>query len=170
MTLARYGIQKNREERILSHQEHLQCKEKSLCFKFGDLYNLLHKRANKMMRVSFMIDDEEGEALGLQETEELQQAKNSEVEATSIILYWRYFAAPNNEINGEIEGMDVLLLIDSRASHNLASLEFVEKLVIEVYDKVKFWIVLEHGCKIAGQGVCSSLSVDLGVCVMTCTN
>ncbi|XP_075497715.1 uncharacterized protein LOC142534958 [Primulina tabacum] len=55
--------QKNRDGRVVSHQEFLHRREKGLCFKCGEPYHPMHRCTNKSLRVTILAEEEgdEGE-------------------------------------------------------------------------------------------------------------
>lgn len=55
-------------------------------------------------------------------------------------------------------------MVDSGASNNFISRKLVADLGLEVDERVKFGVLLGDGCRLASQGGCRSLQIDIGSC------
>ncbi|KZV37944.1 hypothetical protein F511_17716 [Dorcoceras hygrometricum] len=163
-----------REGRIYSHQKYLARKEKGLCYKCGEPYNPLHRCANKSLRVAFLIEDEE-----VGETEELraQETEGENEDPTPEICEYNTLELPlfsmggishpqTMKFLGSIEGREVVVMIDSGASHNFVSRKLVHELGLQVDENVKFGVCLGDGGRVQRQGLCKGLVVDLRHCVI----
>ncbi|KZV46800.1 peroxidase 64 [Dorcoceras hygrometricum] len=65
---------------------------------------------------------------------------------------------------GRVAGTEVVVMMDSGASHNFVSRELVKHLKLHVDDTVKFGVCLGDGGKVSCQGICRGLIVDLREC------
>ncbi|KZV42476.1 hypothetical protein F511_38731 [Dorcoceras hygrometricum] len=162
-----------REGRILSQQEYLKRKEKGLCFRCGEAYIPLHKCAYKLIQVALledelMGDDDPEEAIGEEDEveEDIKEYGTLELPLFSI----GGVSQPQTlKLKGKIEGTNVVIMIDSRASHNFISRPLVEKLGLDVDESMHFGICLGDGGNVRGKGLCRNLQVDLGACQLRIT-
>lgn len=65
------------------------------------------------------------------------------------------------KVKGAILGKDVVILIDSGASHNFLSKGIVEEMQIPVDATPNFGIMVGNGYKVGGQGICRHVEVQL---------
>ncbi|KZV39307.1 peroxidase 64 [Dorcoceras hygrometricum] len=67
---------------------------------------------------------------------------------------------------GSIEGREVVVMVDSGASHNFVSRKLVTELGLPVDESVKFGVCLGDGGRVPCHGLCKGLIVDLHSCVV----
>ncbi|KZV19421.1 hypothetical protein F511_08762 [Dorcoceras hygrometricum] len=171
-TVGRGNNGRFREGRILSHQEYLNRREKGLCYRCGELYNPLHKCANKSLKVAVLIEDEdEEEATEEMENEVGDNSGNhtpASRECNTLELPLFSIGGINQpqtmKLRGRLRGKDIVVMMDSGASHNFVSRKLVEKLELEVDETVKFGVFLGDGARVTCQGICRQLIVDLSQC------
>ncbi|KZV32717.1 hypothetical protein F511_31772, partial [Dorcoceras hygrometricum] len=73
------------------------------------------------------------------------------------------------KLRGRIQGTEVVIMVDSGASHNFISRPLVEKLGLNVDESVRFRVRLGDGAKVLGRGLCRNMQIDLGACNVTIT-
>ena len=66
------------------------------------------------------------------------------------------------KIEGRLEGLLILLIIDSGASHNYIAKELVISLNLPVTDTTKFVVTLGDGSRKDSQGICEGLKIIMG--------
>ncbi|KZV50196.1 hypothetical protein F511_26056 [Dorcoceras hygrometricum] len=66
-------------------------------------------------------------------------------------------------------GQEVVIMVDSGASHNFVSRPLVEKLGLMIDETVRFGVCLGDGGKVRCQGVCRNLNVELGMYTVAIT-
>lgn len=75
------------------------------------------------------------------------------------------FSPPQTmKLLGKIASAEVVVMIESGARHNFVSRALVDKVGMKVDELVKFGVFLGDRCKVACQGVCSHLGINLGTC------
>ncbi|KZV56971.1 peroxidase 64 [Dorcoceras hygrometricum] len=67
---------------------------------------------------------------------------------------------------GCIEGREVVVMVDSEASHNFVSRKLVTELGLPVDETVQFGVCLGDGGRVPCQGLCKNLLVDLRQCMV----
>ncbi|KZV13849.1 hypothetical protein F511_44950 [Dorcoceras hygrometricum] len=67
------------------------------------------------------------------------------------------------KLRGRIMRQEVVIMVDSGASHNFVSRPLVEKLGLTIDETVRFGVCLGDGGKVRCQGVCRNLNVELGM-------
>ena len=70
------------------------------------------------------------------------------------------------KVKGRLEGLPVLLLIDSGASHNYIAKELVISLHLPVIDTKKLMVTLRDGSRKDSRGICEGLRVNIGTNVL----
>ncbi|KZV29480.1 hypothetical protein F511_03765 [Dorcoceras hygrometricum] len=172
-----------REGRILSQREYLKRKEKGLCFRCCEAFSPLHKCAYKLIQVALLEnelerDDDQGEAIG-EEDEVEEDIKEYGTLELALFSIGGVSQPQTLKLRGRIEGAEVVIMIDSGASHNFISRPFpshnfisrplVEKLGVEVDESVRFGVCLGDGGKVRCKGLCRNLQIDLGACQLVIT-
>ncbi|XP_075515463.1 uncharacterized protein LOC142550108 [Primulina tabacum] len=169
---------KNCDGRIVSHQEFLHRREKGLCFKCGEPYHPLHRCVNRSLRVTILAE-EDGEEVeeGQGTTEEGIDQQQGEAEAWlgAPVTEYNTLELPMYSVRGinqpqtmkmkaKVAGREVVAMVDSGASHNFISRNLIADLGIKADEGVKFSVCLGDGCRVACQGLCKGVEVDLGLC------
>lgn len=65
------------------------------------------------------------------------------------------------KIKGEIKGKEVLILIDSGATHNFIHNKIVEEMRLELENHTPFGVTIGDGTRCQGRGVCQRLELKL---------
>ncbi|XP_031271373.1 uncharacterized protein LOC116129775 [Pistacia vera] len=65
------------------------------------------------------------------------------------------------KIKGEIEGVGVIMLVDSRASHNFISHDLVRKLGMQIETGKRFRVMVGNGVTVRGEGVCRAVPLEV---------
>ncbi|KZV57116.1 peroxidase 64 [Dorcoceras hygrometricum] len=138
-----------KEARIVSQQEFQRRKDKGLCFRCGEPYSPMHKCAFKLMQVALLESELEEE--GATEETELPLFSISGMTQPQTM-----------KLRGRIKDEEVIVMVDSGASHNFVSRKLVEKLGLEIDEAVRFGVCLGDGTKVRCQGLCLELVVQLG--------
>ncbi|KAA0033719.1 Transposon Tf2-6 polyprotein [Cucumis melo var. makuwa] len=134
----------NREPPVkrLSDSEFRARLDKGLCFRCNNKYSSGHQCKGKTNRelMLFITNEEE---LGNEEEKEDDGAEG--VELGSL----------------EIEGGEVIILIDSGATHNFIHRGVVEELALPLERKNKFRVTIDNGTALEGNGICKKVEVKL---------
>lgn len=72
--------------------------------------------------------------------------------------------AQTMKLSGKVGNEEVVVMIDNGANHNFVSRVLADKTGLRVDESVRFGVCLGDGCKVACQGVCSNVGIDLGSC------
>ncbi|XP_073035559.1 uncharacterized protein [Primulina eburnea] len=169
--------QKNRDGRVVSHQEFLHRREKGLCFRCGEPYHPMHRCANKTLRVTILAEDEgeDGEWEQVELEEKNEEARREVEEMGETRAECHTLELPLYSVNGinqpqtlkmraRVAGREVVAMVDSGASHNFVSNELINQLGLVVDKNVFFGVCLGDGCRVSCQGVCRDLVADMGQC------
>ncbi|KZV22958.1 hypothetical protein F511_37884, partial [Dorcoceras hygrometricum] len=148
-------------------------KERGLCFRCGEVYSPLHKCAFKLMQVA-LLEGELGE-----ETDTVEATIGEEGDEDNIkeyvtlelpLFYISGVTQPQTlKLKGKIGGEEVVIMVDSGASHNFVSRTLMERLGYEIDEAVRFGVCLGDGGKVQCQGVCRNLLVELRTYTLTIT-
>ncbi|MCH85044.1 Ty3/gypsy retrotransposon protein, partial [Trifolium medium] len=148
----------------LSYNELMERKQKGLCFKCGGPFHPMHQCPDKQLRVLIVDDeeDDEGEAkiLAVEVGEE-----DEEVKGEMSLLELHHIAHENNQtmkFQGTIHGVELLILVDSGATHNFVSQRLVHQMDWPIDITPQMQVKLGNGVQIATQGVCKGLEVYIG--------
>jgi hypothetical protein len=147
----------------LTYSELMECKQKGLCFKCKKPFGPMHQCPAKELRVMVVDDDEteeEEERILAVEVEDEEDEKGE-----MSILELHHIAHETHhtmKFQGMINGVEVLILVDSGATHNFISQKLVHQMDWHVEHTAQMNVQLGNGVKIATQGVCRGLEVCVG--------
>ncbi|KZV24316.1 hypothetical protein F511_01798, partial [Dorcoceras hygrometricum] len=148
-------------------------KEKGLCYRCGEPYKPSHRCNNKSLRVAFLVDDGDEQPVELLEHEFCVQVGNTDaISHECNILELSLFSTggitqpQTMKLRGKVMGKDMVVMIDSGASHNFVSRKLVERLGLKVDEMLEFGVYLGDGGRVSCQGVCRKLQVDLQQCIL----
>ncbi|MCH80314.1 Ty3/gypsy retrotransposon protein, partial [Trifolium medium] len=145
----------------LSYNELMERKQKGLCFKCGGPFHPMHKCPEKQLRV--LVVDEEGEeedemkilAVEVEEGEEEEKG-----EMSVLNLHHIEHGTPQTvKFQGSIHGVEVLILVDSGATHNFISQKLVHQMD---WPTAQMKVKLGDGGQVMTQGVCRGMEVCVG--------
>ena len=143
--------------------------DKGLCFKCNERYSPGHRCKMKDKRELMLFIMNEEESL---EDEDRTEETNEEVlelnqltleEGTEIELKAIHGLTSKGtmKIKGEIKGKEVLILIDSGATHNFIHNKIVEEVGLELENHTPFGVTIGDGTRCQGRGVCNRLELKL---------
>lgn len=138
---------------------------KGLCFKCGGKYHpTLHKCPERSLRVLILGEGEtlndEGEIVSMEEVQ-TDEEEGEEVECQSMGVLGSMSGNRTMKIEGKIENVDVLVLIDSGASHNFISPQVTNALGLEITPDPARSIKLGDGHRVNSQGVCKGIVIKM---------
>lgn len=114
----------------LSYHELMERKPKGLCFKCGGPFHPMHQCSDKQLRVLVMEDDgDDKDETKLLAVEVDESEEEEEVEMSVLNLYHIAHKTHHTmKFQGSIQGVEVLILVDSRATHNFISKKLVHQM------------------------------------------
>ncbi|GAU46429.1 hypothetical protein TSUD_402070 [Trifolium subterraneum] len=149
----------------LSHNELMERKRKGLCFKCGGAYHPMHQCPDRQLRVLITEDeDEEGQGgkLLAVEVDEDDEETEGEISVLSFQQLAQNTLKPQSiKLKGTIQGVPVLILIDSGATHNFISYPLVHKMNWEIEETPPMNIKLGDGSCSKTKGSCVNLGVSI---------
>ncbi|XP_045803285.1 uncharacterized protein LOC123896906 [Trifolium pratense] len=139
---------------------------KGLCFKCGGKWHPTnHKCPERALRILILGDgevlNEEGEIVMLEEVDE--EAKEEEVECRSMGVLGSMGEYQTMKVEGKIAHVDLLVLIDSGASHNFISPKVTTALGLAITPMPSKSIKLGDGHKVSTKGVCEGVKMKMGM-------
>nr|KYP32786.1 hypothetical protein KK1_046428 [Cajanus cajan] len=158
---SRSGDTRRRGIRHLSAQELFDRKKKGLCFRCGQQYHPMHQWLLTLLAEDEVFN-EEGEIVSAKgDNDETLE----EVKCTAMCLFHSTKEAVSSpkvmKLKGQLNGLPILILVDSGASHNFVSRRVVKALNLPVQDTSSVSIRLGDGHRVLTKGTCN-LKVDLG--------
>ncbi|GAU37038.1 hypothetical protein TSUD_207440 [Trifolium subterraneum] len=153
--------------RSLHSDEMAERRAKGLCFKCGGRFHpTLHKCPESSMRVLILGDGErlndEGEIVAVEVEEGCEVEEEVDAECKILGVLGSLGEYRTMKIGGKLEGVDVVILIDSGASHNFVSTKLASALGLSITPTVERKIRLGDGHKIASKGVCEGMVILVG--------
>ncbi|CAJ2651205.1 unnamed protein product [Trifolium pratense] len=147
----------------LTYGELMNRRQKGLCFTCGGPFHPRHQCPEKHLRL-LVVDDEESEddeegILAVEVNEE------EEEKGEMSILNLHHIAHETNnttKFQGSIHGVEVLILVDSGATHNFISQKLVHQMDWPIEPTAQMNVKLGNGVQIATQGRCKELEVYIG--------
>ncbi|KZV39093.1 hypothetical protein F511_34263 [Dorcoceras hygrometricum] len=131
----------------------------------GEAYSPMHKCAFKLMQVALLEEVGEKEepidtiTEGDEQEEDIKDCGTLELPLFSI----SGMSQPQTlKLRGRIKDEEVVVMVNSGASHNFVSRALMEKLGLGIDETVRFGVCLGNGRRIQCQGLCRNLQVELG--------
>ncbi|WVZ01161.1 hypothetical protein V8G54_027230 [Vigna mungo] len=141
--------------RNLPYQEFLKRKEEGRCFWCGGPFTPGHRCTERSLRVLLLAKDEEGDA---SEEVVVQEGKLMELSACSA----EGLTTPRTlKLRGKIGEKEVVVVIDSGASHNYISRRVTAEMKLPVIDIPPYLVSLGDGHKRRIRGRCGKVRVQL---------
>ena len=155
--------------RRLTPAEVAKWKAEGLCFKCDEKYVYPHKCAQAELVVLMVLED--GTELDVSncsmELEETEDSKKVEVAEISISSIMGISSSRTIKLRGTLQRKEVVVLIDSGATHNFVSSALVEQLKLEPDQTRGYSVLTAGGVTFKGAGMCSNLELELQGCTIT---
>ncbi|KAH6810002.1 kinesin 3 [Perilla frutescens var. frutescens] len=156
--------------RQISHKEFLDKRAKGLCFRCDEPYSPLHKCADKTLQVLVALepDDDElpeehnnGDTPAQNEILKEDDSQLQTLELSSVTA--RGFDGPQTmKLKGKVLSSEVLVMVDSGASHCFISGPVAAHLGLEIDTSTRSAVRLGDGRRLDVSGVCRDLPLQLG--------
>ncbi|KZV40028.1 hypothetical protein F511_12423 [Dorcoceras hygrometricum] len=127
----------------------------------------MHKCAFKLMQVA--LDEVETGETGEEEADTEVGVKDYLTLDLPLFSISGMTQPQTLKLRGRIQNEEVVVMMDSGASHNFISRKLVEKLGMEIDEGVRFGVCLGDGTKVRCQGLCHGLVVQLGTYTVAIT-
>ncbi|GAU37691.1 hypothetical protein TSUD_164940 [Trifolium subterraneum] len=160
----RRGGHRDRGFTQLSYNELMERKQKGLCFKCGGPFHPMHQCPEKQLRVLVIDEDEDGEEEAKILAVEVDESDDEE-KGEMIVLNLHHIAHDTHhtvKFQGYIGGVEVLILVDSGATHNFISQKLVHQMEWPIEDTPEMKVKLGDGFQTATKGVCKGLGMFIG--------
>ncbi|WVY89838.1 hypothetical protein V8G54_035352 [Vigna mungo] len=150
------GEGRDRGPRNLPYAEYLKRREEGKCFRCGGPFSPGHRCPERGLRMLIMVDEEEEEEC---EKEPAVELAGMELSALSV----GGLTTPKTlKLKGRIGSREVLVLIDSGASHNFISRSLVGELGMAVKETQPYFVSLGDGQRRKISGCCERVTLELG--------
>lgn len=135
-----------------------------VCFKCRAPWSRTHLCPNKELRILTVVNGKEKEVWNSDdEMEEDEQEEEARTLSTLSLNSFLGIDSPKTtKLWGRINQAEVVVMLDSGASHNFISPEIVRKLNLKAQEGSNWDVLLGNGVMIKAEGVCSALSFQLG--------
>ncbi|XP_057416454.1 uncharacterized protein LOC130711034 [Lotus japonicus] len=154
---------RDRGVRHLPYQELLDRRQKGLCFKCGGKFHPLHQCPDRQLRTMLLEDGEEdgsdAEAAGDSENPD---AAAIDGELSIMKLGAEPLQAHTMKLQGTLQGVPILILVDSGATHNFISKQVAEAMGWTVQATPEMRILLGDGSKVMASGRCEQVGIEIG--------
>ena len=151
----------------IQNDEMAERRAKGLCFKCGGKFHpTLHKCPERSMRVLILGEgegvNEEVEIVSIETVETEEEDEDAEAKCKIIGVMGSMGEFHMMKIDGKIAGIEVVVLIDSGASHNFISPEITTALGLQITPMAAKTIRLGYGHKVLSKGLCEGVRISLG--------
>ncbi|MCH79746.1 enzymatic polyprotein [Trifolium medium] len=152
--------------RSFHNDEMEERRAKGLCFKCDGKYHpTLHKCPERSLRVLILGEGEtmteEGEIVNLEDVTE-ESDEDVEVECKLMGVLGSMGESHTMKVEGKIQNVDLLVLIDSGASHNFISPKVTTALGLAITPITARNIKLGDGHKVLTRGLCEGVKMKVG--------
>ncbi|KAI0497361.1 hypothetical protein KFK09_020584 [Dendrobium nobile] len=146
----------------LTEKEVHEKRAKGLCFRCDEKYMPGHKCRDRTLQVLLVCDNEEDEEEGGSSSEvEGEEKLHLDVEEVSLNSVVGFTPSHTMKVRGEIADREVVVLIDSGATHNFISTQIVESLGMELVDTGGYGVMMGTGKVEMGRGVCRGVVLKI---------
>ena len=137
-------------------------REKGLCFKCDEKFSTGH-RYKKELRVLLVREDEEEEdnQYDGRATEEPSLVELKDAVELSLNSVVGLTTSGTMNIKGTIRSKEVIILVDSGATHNLLSLELVQQLALPLTTTTNYGVMMGTGISVKGKGICRGVCISI---------
>jgi hypothetical protein len=154
----------------LTYNELMERKQKGQCFKCKGPFHPMHQCPDKHLRILIVDDvggtETEGEVLAV-EVEDEGEGTDGEMSIMDLHQLGQLGQAAGEKLHciklkGSSNGVPVLILVDSGATHNFISHHLVHKMNWQVENGTEMRIRLGDGSLSTTKGACNGLEIDVG--------
>lgn len=142
--------------RRLTEAELQERRAKGLCFRCDERWSAGHRCKHKELSV-LMVAEEEVDG----ESDKGEEADIEEAVEVSLCSVVGLTNQKTMKLRGEIQGCEVVVMIDPGATHNFLSLRVIEEEKVAVREGGEFEVSLGNGESVRGLGVCKGVRVKL---------
>ncbi|XP_024027885.1 uncharacterized protein LOC112093511 [Morus notabilis] len=155
------GVRPGGTIKHLTETEIQDKRAKGLCFQGDEKFFPGHRCKDRSLQVLTVCDDEEG--VEAAEEEEWMEEEHLHLDVAEVSLNSVAGFTPNHsmKIKGRIGEQDVVVLVDSGATHNFISNRMVEKIGLQLTDTGSFGVTLGPGVLETSRGICKGLILSL---------
>ena len=140
-------------------------REKGLCFQCDERFSPGHRCKQKTLQVLWVIDDEDEDEINpLLPDEAASGVELADGPTTAVLCISSMvgFCPPHSmKVHDKIKSREVIVLIDSGASHNFISKHVVSELQLRCDPTQKFEVQMGNGDEVKTSGVCWGLCLQL---------
>ena len=140
-------------------------RERGLCFRCDERFSPGHRCKQKTLQVLWVTDDEEDDGIDPPLPDEAAgevELADGPTTAVLCISSMVGFCPPHSmKVRGKIKAREVIVLIDSGASHNFISEHIVSELQLRCDPTQKFGVQMGNGDEVKTSGVCRVLCLQL---------
>lgn len=156
---------RDRGIRNLSYQQIEERRKKGLCFKCGGPFHPRHQCPDRQLRI-MITEEEDSDEGAVQVMQGEADEEDAEGELSVMSLHRLAAAKPSSfrtlKLKGEIQGVPILVLVDSGATHNFISHKLVKAMGWDVKLTTPLQIKLGDGYKAKTQGECKGVTLEIG--------
>ncbi|PKU74134.1 hypothetical protein MA16_Dca026394 [Dendrobium catenatum] len=121
-----------------------------------------HRFKDQTLQVLLVCEDEEDEEGGGSRTEEEEEEKlHLDVTEVSLNSVVGFTPSHTMKVRGEIADREVVVLIDSGATHNFISTQIVDQMGMELVDTGGYGVMMGTGKVEMGRGVCKEVVLKI---------
>jgi predicted aspartyl protease len=160
----RRGGPRDRGFTRLTYNEIMERKKNGQCFKCKGPFHPMHQCPEKHLRVLIVDDeykeDDEANMLAV----EVEDSDEDEKGEMSLLNLHHIAHETHHTVKfvGSIRGVEVLILVDSGATHNFISQRLVQQMDWPIENTPQMKVKLGNRFQLATQGVCRGMEVQIG--------
>ncbi|RVX15868.1 Retrovirus-related Pol polyprotein from transposon 297 [Vitis vinifera] len=137
-------------------------REKGLCFKCEEKFSPGH-RCKKQLRVLLVHEDEDKDdnQFDGRATEEPALIELKDAVELSLNSVVGLTTPGTMKIKGTIRSKEVIILVDSGATHNFLSLELVQQLALPLTTTTSYGVMMGTRISVKGKGICRGVCISM---------
>lgn len=132
-----------------------------LCFKCKAPWSKTHDCPNKSLRVMTVVNGMELEVVDVRDEEELDPMGVKEMCTLSFSSFMGIDSPRTTKLRGYIGNTEVIVMLDSGASHNFISPSVIDKLHLQLSVDTSLDVLLGNGVTVNALGVCKDVIFQL---------
>lgn len=142
----------------LTDAELLMKRDTGLCSRSNEKYSISHRRKQRELHVLVLQEDEDRDTTTMYLAKDEPREESVELSVNSMV---GLTPSRTMKVRAHVGAQEVIVLVDSSASHNFISTELVRKLSLPLTNTANYGVLMGTGLSAHGKGICKGVVLTL---------